>query len=64
MRLPGNVAVGRTVEAIAPHAKLFKIAVRQPVQIGLRGQRLVEAGVKHRHLLYARKQAFGCLDAA
>ncbi len=57
MRLRGHVAVRGAVETIAAHAQLFKIAVRQAVQIRLRRQRLVETGVKYRHLLHAGEQA-------
>ena len=52
------------MEAVAAHAQLFKIAVRQSVQIRLRRQRLVEAGIKYRDLLHAREQALCRFHAA
>ena len=64
MRLRGHVAVRGAVEAVAAHAQRFKIAVRQSVQIRLRRQRLVEAGIKYRHLLHAREQALCGFHAA
>ena len=47
------------METAAAHAQLFKIAVRQAVQIRLRRHGLVEAGIKYRHLLHAGEQALG-----
>jgi hypothetical protein len=38
------------VKTVAAHAELLKILPRQPIEIGLWRQRLVEAGIKHRHL--------------
>lgn len=64
MRLRGHVAVRGAVEAVAAHAQLFKIAVRQSVQIRLRRQRQVEAGIKYRDLLHAREQALCRFHAA
>ncbi len=64
MRLRRHVAMRGAVEAVAAYAQLFKIAVRQAVQIRLRRHGLVEAGVKYRHLLHAREQALCGFHAA
>ena len=51
-----NIAMRRAVETVAAHAELLKILPRQPIEIGLWRQRLVEAGIKHRHLPDPREE--------
>ncbi|MNP23333.1 hypothetical protein D3C76_1160390 [compost metagenome] len=59
-----NIAVGGAVEPVTTHAQLLKEAIRQAVEIGLWRERLVETGIKHRHLLHAWEQLLRGFHAA
>ena len=61
---PGDIAVRGAVEAIAAHPEVLVILPRQTIEKGFRGQGLVKAGIKDRHLHHLREQPLRRGDAA
>ena len=61
---PGDIAVRGAVEAIAAHPEVLVILPRQTIEKSFRGQGLVKAGIKDRHLHHLREQPLRRGDAA
>ncbi len=63
IRAPRNIAMRRTVKAVATHTRAGKIFPRQSAIVSRR-QRLVETGIKYRHPTHGREKVPRRVNAA